>query len=673
MAEVARITIDNTQVAADLTNYPVYVNLADMSSATNFWSTVATNTNTYALDLESGSSQYASIADTASLSITGDMSGEAWIKLESDTGANQTIFSKWTDNGNQRGYILRIGSGLTSLNFIASDTGADPTVSTSTISYTFSTGTWYHVAFAYDASAGSVDFYVNGIQQGTTQTGARTSLYDNTSAFAIGTRFSTVATEFFDGVIDDVRVWNDIRTATEIRGNYKRELVGNETNLVGYWKLNNDYTDETSNANDLTASGSPVFTTSAAFSTAGGDIRCFKSDGTTELPREIVSCDTSGQTGEMHIKYSGTLSSTVDTEIRIYADGSSRDYATTDTYGAEAVWSDYVGVYHLNTSSIDSSGTSGSADTSISYGPSYGNIEGGALITEASDSRIQIAPGTTGNTNLTMSAWIKPVDKSSTTNDLGMLGYNAWSANGHFDFEVISNTTASIDNKLLYYGYGSNPDPSTGYGTYSSTSSVSTSVFSLVHIEVDTTAPDVDYYINGSLDRNVTYTSIPAINLTDVLIGSWNPSGFRSFDGDMDEVRISLDNKTSTWISTEYANQNSPSTFYTVADPVTYSLAVDSGSFTLSGQDVSLLYNRIFGVDSGSFSLSGQDVTFALGYFVSAESGSFTLTGQDVTLTYSGWDKLVKNTGPWTEASKASGSWTEGTKATGSWTEQTKN
>ena len=56
-------------------------------------------------------------------------------------------------------------------------------------------------------------------------------------------------------------MWSDIRTASEIADNAGVELTGSEGNLVGYWKLNNDYTDETSNGNDLTASGSPVFST----------------------------------------------------------------------------------------------------------------------------------------------------------------------------------------------------------------------------------------------------------------------------------------------------------------------------------------------------------------------------------------------------------------------------
>jgi hypothetical protein len=73
------------------------------------------------------------------------------------------------------------------------------------------------------------------------------------------------ACRFPDGLMDEVRVWNDVRTAQEISDNYEKEISGGSANLQGYWKLNNNYTDETSNGNDLTASGSPVFSTDVPF------------------------------------------------------------------------------------------------------------------------------------------------------------------------------------------------------------------------------------------------------------------------------------------------------------------------------------------------------------------------------------------------------------------------
>jgi hypothetical protein len=62
-----------------------------------------------------------------------------------------------------------------------------------------------------------------------------------------------------DGYLDDVRVWDDLRSGAEISANYDSELVGDEANLQGYWKLNNDWTDTHANSNDLTPQNSPVF------------------------------------------------------------------------------------------------------------------------------------------------------------------------------------------------------------------------------------------------------------------------------------------------------------------------------------------------------------------------------------------------------------------------------
>lgn len=79
----------------------------------------------------------------------------------------------------------------------------------------------------------------------------------------------------------------------------------------------------------------------------GGDIRCWSAvePPSVQLAREVVSCDTSTDTGELWVKCS--MSST--TTIYITVDGSSTEPAADSTYGREAVWSsDYKGVYHLD-------------------------------------------------------------------------------------------------------------------------------------------------------------------------------------------------------------------------------------------------------------------------------------------------------------------------------------
>jgi hypothetical protein len=75
------------------------------------------------------------------------------------------------------------------------------------------------------------------------------------------------------------------------------------------------------------------------------DVSITKSDETTEVAREIVFCD--GADGEIHFKAAGTLSGSVDTDYYIYyGNAGASDYATSATYGAENVWSDYVAVWH---------------------------------------------------------------------------------------------------------------------------------------------------------------------------------------------------------------------------------------------------------------------------------------------------------------------------------------
>jgi hypothetical protein len=116
------------------------------------------------------------------------------------------------------------------------------------------------VAVAWTAASHSATFYVNGSSVGTDSTGSLTSTFDNTAPFMIGS-FNAGALGYFDGLVDDVRVWNTVRTAQQIADNKDTELNGNESGLVGYWKLNNSLADNTSNGNTLTNNNSATFVT----------------------------------------------------------------------------------------------------------------------------------------------------------------------------------------------------------------------------------------------------------------------------------------------------------------------------------------------------------------------------------------------------------------------------
>lgn len=165
-------------------------------------------------------------------------------------------FTQNNSLGATSGYALR---------FYVSSTGLNSETYTQAIDDP--TGQWNRFSIAWDASDSKAYFYRNGDLLGT-RTGALTAIHDNTSIFGLATYVSSGGsnTDFYDGLMDDVRVWNDIRTASEIM-NYNREvLTGSEGNLVAYYKLDSAVTDsQTSGNNNLTANNSPTYSTDIPF------------------------------------------------------------------------------------------------------------------------------------------------------------------------------------------------------------------------------------------------------------------------------------------------------------------------------------------------------------------------------------------------------------------------
>ena len=148
------------------------------------------------------------------------------------------------------------------------------------------TNVWARWGVTWDASTSTAIFYKNGKNVGQ-DTGTMTAIHDNASAFTIGANENSGGSlaNFFDGLLDDARVWSDIRTATEMASKNEFVLYGTESNLVGYWKFDNDATDsQSSGNNDLTLTGSPVYSTDVPFS------------GVTARADLDQSLDTSGNT-----------------------------------------------------------------------------------------------------------------------------------------------------------------------------------------------------------------------------------------------------------------------------------------------------------------------------------------------------------------------------------------
>lgn len=219
-----------------------------------------TTAPTQCLDLESSSSQYAgrSGASVSGITFTDDFTLESWIKPESYNSATGYVVSR--QDGGATGWTLRIGAKGQVEGVSLLSSGNNRTI-TSYLSVTI--GIWSHIAVTMDNSAGSYTMYINGVSVNftTTTTGALTAISQGVNVdVRIGSISGATPGNYFDGKISDVRVWNAVRTATQIRDNMNQQLVGTETNLVGYWKLNGNLNDSTSNANNLTGSGGAAAT-----------------------------------------------------------------------------------------------------------------------------------------------------------------------------------------------------------------------------------------------------------------------------------------------------------------------------------------------------------------------------------------------------------------------------
>lgn len=223
--------------------------LTNNGGATEVTSSLPFAQSTIAVDLESTSSQYLSIADASQtgLDFSTTFTLEAWVKFESlPSSSTMVILSKYNRADTTGGYQLDVSHTGTEyrINAKVYQTADATTRDLYYVTWTPSTGVWYHLALTCNvgnASATTFEFFKDGVSlgNGTAQVSDNcTSIYNSTNAFLIGCGYesNTPAFErFFDGVIDDVRVWNDVRTATEISDNMSVELVGNESNLVAYW------------------------------------------------------------------------------------------------------------------------------------------------------------------------------------------------------------------------------------------------------------------------------------------------------------------------------------------------------------------------------------------------------------------------------------------------------
>jgi hypothetical protein len=288
----------------------------------------------------------------------------------------------------------------------------------------------------------------------------------------------------------------------------------------------------------------------------GGDIRVTTANGETECAREVVSCDTGTDTGELHF-LANSVDGTTDTVFYIYADGVSADYAVTDTYGRNAVWSDYTTVLH-NAGTEDSTGnhTGYTAGGGVTVGGASGKI-GTATDFDGSNDFIGSSTETAmdGDTTQTVQMWINP-DVINTR--MGIVGKTIGVSNATSAWLVENQATNNGSIRYLNY-----------YGT--SANFLDTPANALVNgawnaFHFTRNGASAIIYKNAtSVASSGSWSTASTNNLTgDFGLGRFGAGNFLYFNGKIDEFRYRKAQLSANWITTEYNNQSSPATFYTV-------------------------------------------------------------------------------------------------------------
>ena len=302
---------------------------------------------------------------------------------------------------------------------------------------------------------------------------------------------------------------------------------------------------------------------SAGAQSSGNDILFTASDGVTKLNHEIEQYTSS--TGQLASWVQiPSLSPTANTVIYMYYGNSS----ASNQQNAASVWdSNYKGVWHLPQNPTGSApqlldSTSNAYNLTVTTGSagaatSTGQIGGAVSFPMTNEYSPTYATNSgnlaIGGTNTyTVSGWFKV--NSFITHDAGYFSlFGSGGPNPNYETEaIVLNDTGTLYYRIVNnYTFG-------GLQT-GNTSAISTSTWNYVVGTNDGTTLKI--YLNGNLAASVSSSGDSISNNPFAINGVYPYAGGNA---QFDEVRASNSTRSAPWILTEYNNQSSPGTFFSV-------------------------------------------------------------------------------------------------------------
>ena len=323
----------------------------------------------------------------------------------------------------------------------------------------------------------------------------------------------------------------------------------------------------------------------------GFDILFTSSDGVTKIPyqRELYTSATGALVAWVNVP-----SVTTGTVIYMYYGNS----GSGDQQASTTVWdANYLGVWHLSqnpggtapqmtdaTSLSNNGNTSGMTSGNLVTGK-VGNgwsFNGSSNYVDMPSANSQASFNFNFNSSFTIAFW-----SNSTTSSTVQRPVSKLQNSGNFPgYEVDFNSPTGTPNNIRVILENS---LSTNLDIRASSSTVSNGSWHYYTITYNgsSSASGVLIYVDGS-SLTTTNSSLGTLgtnsiqNTTDLNIGNRANSSPSAFNGTLDETRISNNVRSANWIKTEYNNQSSPSTFYSLGAETLLSPAI-TGFIPASG------------------------------------------------------------------------------------------
>ena len=367
----------------------------------------------------------------------------------------------------------------------------------------------------------------------------------------------------------------------------------------------------------------------------GYDILFTSANGTSKLDydRESFDWNTGNLIAWVRVPI---LSSTTDTVLYMYFGNP----GAADQQNGPGVWDgNYAAVYHMSQSPAGAiyDSTSNHLDLTSHGGMGGGNFVSGrvgnAITFDGNDDGLN-SSSTFTTTSFTLEAWVRNNNTLFWGLRSGNYRENIVDIYDPNDQGNFYREFAAFRNGGFNYGRITMCDKSTETVIMGSQSGTA---WHHVVANHNSDSPGPRGYLDGAITAYTPTASWSSITAR-AAIGAWakNSAEWNDFWwGAIDEVRISKISRTSSWISTEYQNENSPSTFYTIGARESPSTSGTIASQVLDTGITGALWDSPFW---SSTTVAGTGITFKVrasdtSFAKNAPSSSWTSVGGTTPVT----------------------------------------